>query len=107
MTDHDHIVEKIEFQSKLIEDQAERLKNIEKLLSGLAVQEERITNMQSKINALWKKYDEAFKPEGTIAKLQRASDKCPVDSLKISINRLWAALGISFSVIVGLLAYLK
>ncbi len=107
MTDHDHLFEKLDFQSKLIEDQAKRLKNIERMLTSIAVQEEKIATMNSQINALWRKYDNVFGPGGTIFEIKQSIARCPAESLRLSINRLWATFGLGLTLITLLISLLR
>ena len=94
MTDHNHIIDKIEFQSKLISDQGDRLKNIERLLSNIAVQEERIMSLKSRVDALWRKNDEFFSPDGTLSKIQATLSACPKNDLRNQIKLQWTAIGL-------------
>lgn len=101
MAEHNYIIEKLDEQSKmieahgrLIETQGERLLGIETALTTIAVQEEKILTVQRQVDSLWKRYDYAFRPDGTIAKLQVIAASCPVAEYKNAINRLWAAIGL-------------
>ena len=55
----------------------DRLSKIAETLQAVAVQEERLTNLQSQMSDLWRKVDT----------IQRTQDKCPI----ATINRMiWA-----------------
>lgn len=90
-------------QAKLIENQGDRLFGIEKAITAIAVQEEKIVNVQVQLSALWKKYDNAFGPEGIISKLQTQAASCPKNDLKNTLTGQWVAIGI----IVTLIGVLK
>ena len=70
MTDHDAILESQKYQEKILEKQSIQLENIEKSLVALAIQGKDIVHINGQIEAIWKKYDIAFGPNGTISKLQ-------------------------------------
>jgi hypothetical protein len=99
MTDHDAIFKILEQQASTLNKQSGQLKSIEKSLVKIAVQEERLTNIQSQVNALWVRFDSLTAPEGPITKLQQCANSCPGDALKGNIARLWAALGMLLALI--------
>lgn len=99
MTDHDAIFKILEQQANTLQKQSGQLENIEKSLVKIAVQEERITNIHSQVNALWIKFDALTAPDGPITKLQQCANSCPGNALKGSIARLWAALGMLLALI--------
>ena len=86
-----------------LEDQTERLKEIEDKVSIIVRQDERILNLQSQVGALWRKYDAAFSPEGTIARLQAQASACPKEDLRTQIKLQWGAMAL----IVALIGALK
>lgn len=94
MTDHNAIFKLLEQQANALQSQSMQLENIEKSLVKIAVQEERVTHVQSQVNALWSRFDLLTTPDGPITKLQQCANSCPGNALKDSITRLWAAFGI-------------
>jgi len=99
MTDHDAIFRLLEQQANALQSQSEQLENIEKSLVKIAVQEERLTNIQSQVSALWTRFDSLTAPDGPITRLQACANSCPGDALKGNITRLWAALGMLLALI--------
>ena len=93
MTDHDAILESQKYQEKILEKQSAQLENIEKSLVALAVQGTEIAHINNQIEAIWKKYDNAFGPDGTISKLQACVASCPRENIKTNLARQWAAIG--------------
>jgi hypothetical protein len=94
LTEHDHILVKLDQQAELIEKQADRLVNIEKLVTSIAVQEERLENMQNQLGALWRKYDAAFGPGGILSHIQSYQAACPKNDLRNQIKLQWTAIGL-------------
>ena len=92
MTDHDAILESQKYQEKILEKQSVQLENIEKSLVALAIQGKDIVHINGQIEAIWKKYDIAFGPDGTISKLQICAANCPKDELEKSISRQWVVI---------------
>lgn len=69
-----------------------RLSSIEKAINTIAIQDEKILNISSNVNALWKKYDAAFSPEGVIAKIKDHQAGCPKDDVKYLKNKFFGML---------------
>ena len=65
----------------------QRLEKIEVTIQTIAVQNERITNLQSQMNALWRKCDEQTK---TNLEFEKHKASCP----RVQIARIWWAIGI-------------
>lgn len=103
MTEHDSIFTILQQQEKILTSQTDQLSNIEKSLVTMAVQGKEISHLNNQIDALWKKYDQAFGPDGLIAKLQACVASCPKDQIKISLARQWVAIGS----IIALMAAIK
>ena len=99
MTDHDAIFKILEQQANSLSKQSGQLESIEKSLVKIAVQEERLTNIQSQVNAMWVRFDSLTAPDGPITKLQQCANSCPGDALNGSINRLWTAWGMLLALI--------
>ena len=100
------IVTKVDLMEKLIleklDDQADRLHKIEQAISVIAVQDERILNMQAQLNSLWKKYDKAFSPDGTVSGIKNFQASCPRDNIDKTLKRQDTMIKVQWSVI-GLL----
>ncbi|WP_319577672.1 hypothetical protein [uncultured Desulfobacter sp.] len=103
MTDHNSIFAILKQQEKILSSQTEQLSNIEKSLVTMAVQEKEISHLNNQIDALWKKYDQAFGPEGLIARLQAYAANCPKEHVKANLARQWVAIGS----IIALMAAIK
>ena|GEM_PF-5040525 len=103
MTDHNILFEKLEQQGRILEKQTEELSCIKQAIIDIKVQGTEIIHLNSQLNALWKKYDDAFGPEGTIAKLQAKASACPKDDIKNALSMQWAAIAL----IVALIGALK
>lgn len=103
MTDHDSIYAVLQQQGRLLEEQSKKLCGIEKSLISLAVQEEKISHLRIRNDALWEKYDQAFGPNGIIKKLQDCAASCPRDHVKNNLSMQWMAI----TAIIGLIAAIK
>ena len=56
-----------------------RLSDISKTLQAVAIQGERLTNLQSQVSELWRKVDS----------IQRAQDQCPINTIN---KMIWAII---------------
>lgn len=88
-----------------------KVEEIVKTVSLIAVQSKQIDNMQIQLQSLWLKYDDAFKPEGTVSMIKQFQASCPRDAMKETlnqqwktINRQWWALGFLATIVTGCLA---
>lgn len=72
-----------------LDQQSERLSSIEKAVSTIAVQEEKIEALREQITGLWRKYDYAFGPDGLISRIKTHQAACPRDEVKAAISRQW------------------
>lgn len=88
---------------KKLEQQDEKLMNIEKAVMKIAVQDEKIMTMENQINGLWGKYDAAFSPDGCIAKIKAFQLTCPKLEVKAAITRQWTAIGLIATMVMGVL----
>jgi hypothetical protein len=70
-----------------LDDQAERLQNIEKAISIIAVQDVKILNIQSQVSSLWQKYDDAFSPEGVVTQIKLFQAGCPRETIDKTLKR--------------------
>jgi len=93
----------IKSQERILEKQSDQLSNIEKSLVTMAVQGKEIAHMNSQIQGLWSKYDQAFGPGGTIQKLQDCAASCPREHVASNLARQWVAIG----AIMALMAAIK
>ena len=68
---------------KKLDFQAEQLREINKTLSEIAVQNQRITSLENTLSALWKKYDSLVDPStGQIPQIARWQASCPRQQIK-------------------------
>ncbi len=81
----DEAIKKIHDQ---LESHGKKLENIQTTLQHIAVQDEQIKTMRMDIQAIWKKYDAAFGPKGTIPDIQQHQASCPRNQIKW----LWIAV---------------
>lgn len=85
MTDHDALFQELRSLN-------ERLTGIEKTLAAIAVQEEKLSSLKANVDGMWRKFDDAFGPEGTISRIKSYQASCPGKSLSESIKQLWGAI---------------
>lgn len=88
------ILEKLENLKEQYEKTDEKVEKIIVTVGLIAVQSKQIDGMQVQLRTLWMKYDDAFKPEGTISTIKQFQASCPRDDMKRSINRIWWAIGL-------------
>lgn len=79
-----------------------RLNSIEKTLSTIAVQEEKISSLKIQVDGMWRKYDAAFGPEGTISKLKENYASCPKETIKHNLALQWMAIATIVAMITAL-----
>ena len=65
-----------------LESHGKKLENIQDTLQQLAVQDEQIKGIRTDIQAIWKKYDTAFGPQGVIPIVQQHQASCPRAQIK-------------------------
>jgi len=92
------ILQRLDQFKDVISDQNARLTAIEKAISITAVQETEITHINEQVSSIWRKYDNAFGPNGAISKSQDEIKK----DLTVSLSRQWTAIGFIF-VLIGAL----
>lgn len=97
------ILEKLESFGKQFSKLDEKVDKIEIAVGLIAVQSERINNVQLQTRTLWQKYDEAFGVNGTFSIIKQFQAGCPRKYIKISLTRLWWALGILATLVVSCL----
>jgi len=88
------ILEKLEQMEKKVD-------KIEIAVGLIAVQSERINNLSAQVHGLWGKYDEACGPTGTISTIKNFQAGCPRESLKETVARQWAAIGLLAAIVTG------
>lgn len=78
---------------KKLDSHGETLEDIQKTLSLLAVQNEKITFQQGQIATLWGKYDSLVDPRnGVITKILTFQASCPRGNLQSHVKWLWVTL---------------
>lgn len=85
-----------------LDQQSDRLTSIEKAVSTIAVQEEKIEAMREQMAELWRKYDRAFEPGGTISEIKAYQAACPKEDIKIALSRQWFAIGVIATIMTGI-----
>lgn len=75
-----------------LDKQDDQLSNIESTIGKIAVQDEKILNIQTQITGLWKKYDDAFRPDGPVFKIEKHQASCPKDRVEKLETRSWGML---------------
>ena len=88
------ILEKLEQMEKKVD-------KIEVAVGLIAVQSERINNLSIQVQGLWGKYDESCRPDGTISTIKNFQAGCPRDSIKETVARQWAAIGLLAAIVTG------
>lgn len=88
---------------KKLDTQADRLEKIEQAISRIAVQDEKILNLQAQVSSLWRKYDTAFGPEGTMVQIQKFQASCPRETVKKELDKQWAIIGLISIIVTGCL----
>lgn len=96
MTEQEQILKKLD-------EQTIRLEKIELAISTIAVQDEKILNLQSQVSQLWKKYDSVFGPDGVIPMIRNFQASCPRETIKKDLSKQWAIIGILALVVTGAL----
>jgi hypothetical protein len=89
------ILQRLDQFKDVISDQNTRLAAIEKAISIIAVQETEIMHINEQISTIWRKYDNAFDPDGAISKSQDQIKK----DLTVSLSRQWVAIGVIVAII--------
>lgn len=69
-----------------------KLDKISLKLGKINVQEQHIVDMEAKLKLVCSSHNEAFKPDGVIANIQKFQASCPRDSNQRWIYGLWLAL---------------
>ena len=87
MTDHDSLFAELRNLN-------ERLSGIEKTLSAIAVQEEKIAALRTQVDCMWRKYDAEFGPNGSVTAIKLYQAGCPAESFKKNIAQIWGAIGL-------------
>lgn len=86
---------------KKLDTQAGQLANIEKAISKIAVQDEKILNLQAQVSSLWNKYDTAFGPDGTMIEIQKFQASCPRNNIETDLKRQWGAIAVLAAMVTG------
>lgn len=88
------ILEKLEKMEKKVD-------RIEDAVGLIAVQTERINNISTQVNALWRKYDDAFAPDGVVTKVKNFQASCPRDQVKLDLGRQWKIIAFLAVIVTG------
>lgn len=88
MTDFDVIATALDANKEALNRFSARLGKMEDAVTSLAVQNNTIISTQKQVDALWKKYDEAFSPAGIISKIKNHQMKCPLSKIDSMENKL-------------------
>lgn len=92
MTDHDSLFAELRSLN-------DRLSGIERTLSMIAVQEEKISSLKSQVDVMWRKYDAEFGPNGSVTAIKLYQAACPAESFKRNIAQVWGAIGLVIALI--------
>jgi uncharacterized coiled-coil protein SlyX len=95
----ERLVRAIESVDRRQEKQEQKLDKIAMAINTIAAQDVKITNMQGQMDALWRKFDAVFGPEGTLSRIQRHQASCP----RAQFARMWWAIGLLATLVIGLL----
>jgi len=104
------ILEKLDNLEKQSTRLDQKVDKIEVTVGLIAVQSERINNMQGQIRELWGKHDKTFGLDGEMTKAIQFQASCPRDQIKEdmknqwkTINLQWVAFGFLATMVTGLL----
>lgn len=78
---------------------SDRLGKIEQVMSLIAVQDEKILNLQTQVSQLWVKHDVACGPKGVISQITSFQASCPRDNFKTTMANQAAMLRAQWAVI--------
>ena len=84
-----------------LESMSDRLLKIEQVMSIIAVQDEKILNLQAQVSQLWKKHDQACGPEGVVNQVKNFQASCPRIQIKETIDRQWVIIALLASMVCG------
>jgi len=83
------VEEQLKRQEEIMKSQGKKLDKIQITLNTLAVQNERISTLETQCGALWKKFDALVDPSaGTITEIRQWQASCPRNQIKL----LWAVI---------------
>lgn len=95
MTELAVILEKLDAQTERFKSIETSLKELSATVQKIAIQDERINHINSKVSKLWDLHDKEFGPEGVIAKLQQHQSQCPKEDI-IELRKMFFGLLITF-----------
>ena len=93
------IFEQLKQQNERLTVQSQQLMKIESLLVENAVQNIKITELESQVDTIWNKFDLLTKPSGTIAIIEKHQASCPRSQFK----QLWWAFSLITTLFVAIL----
>ena len=80
---------------KKLDEQANRLSNIEVAMAKMVRQDEKILTLQKQVKTLFKNNDLAFNPkDGVVTKMKEFQKECPRESIKSTLNGQWLAIAL-------------
>ena len=102
MTELDVVMERLEQYAKRFDGIENSIKEVSETLKKVAVQDERILNIDSKTTKLFRFHDEEFGPDGVVSKIQQHQSQCPKEEVKIMKSQQFKILiGLIFAYISG------
>ena len=84
------IFEQLKQQNDRLSTQSQQLMKIETLLIENAIQNTKITELESQVDTMWGKYDNLTKPSGTLAIIEKHQASCP----RTQFKQLWCAFSL-------------
>lgn len=90
MAELDLVFEQLRQQNDTLRVQSSQLMKIESLLVENAVQNIKITELESQVDTIWNKFDILTKPSGTIAIIEKHQASCP----RAQFKQLWWAFSL-------------
>lgn len=90
MAELDLVFEQLHQQNEKLNAQSAQLMKIEILLIENAIQNTKITELETQVDTMWNKYDTLVKPSGTIAMIEKHQASCP----RLQFRQLWWAFSL-------------
>ncbi len=84
-----------------LDNMSDRLVKIEEVIAIIAVQDEKILNLQTQVSQLWKKHDQACGPEGIVNQVKNFQASCPRLQIKETIDRQWVIIALLATMVCG------
>jgi hypothetical protein len=77
-----------------------------KTMTVVAVQSEQLTNINTQITTLWKKYDSISGPESIQEKIREHQKGCPRDEMHRTFSWIWKVIGFHSVLILALIGWI-